>query len=166
MEKIIYRKNQYVTSREQAEELLAAMDDFINTPVIGKPQPRLDIELMKIWNNGQRLEWEWSEETKTEYERRKELEKREAEELALFKADNKVWKNARIRPWRNQKLAQWIDDTFLRPLLYNLTGKQETERIKKRQELLDWPALDELESYKSDEEVQTLKPEAPSWINI
>ena len=166
MGKIIYRKNQYMTSSEQAEELLAAMDNFINNPVIGKPQPRLDIELMKIWNAGKRLEWEWSEESKAEYERRKEREKLTEEELALFKADNEAWKNARIRPWRNQKLAQWIDDTFVRPLLYDLTEKQEAERIKKRRELLDWPALPEFESYISDEEVDALRPEPPSWIGV
>jgi hypothetical protein len=165
MDKIIYRKNQFTTSKEQAEKLLAAMDDFVNSPTTtGKGQPRLDSELMKIWNGGQRLEWEWSEETRAEYERRKRLEKRVAEELVLFKADNEAWKNAKIRPWRNLKLAEWIDDTFIRPLLYDLTEKQATERVKKRQELLNWPARPEFESYMSDEKIAKFKPEAPSWI--
>lgn len=166
MGKIIYRKNQYVTSDERAEALLAAIDDFINNPVIGKGQPRLDAELMKIWNNGKRLEWEWSGETQVEYERRKERERLAAEELALFKADNEAWKDAKIRPWRNQKLAEWIDDTFVRPLFYDLTEKQEAERIEKRQELLDWLALPEFENYMSDEEVAEFKQEAPSWISV
>lgn len=162
MDKIIYRKNQYVTSKEQAEALLAAMDEFVNNPVVGKTPPRPDLELMNILNSG--LDWEWSEETRAEYEARKAREEREAAELALFKADNEAWKNARIRPWRNRKLAEWIDDTFLRPLLYDLTKEQEAERVKKRKELLDWPALDEFESYRSDEEVKALRPESPSWI--
>lgn len=165
MDKIIYRKNQYVTSKEQAEDSLAAMDEFVKNPVIGRPRPRLDSELMKIWNGGQRLEWKWSEETQAEYDRRKSLEKLAEEELALFKSDSEAWKNAKIRPWRNRKLGEWIDDTFLRPLLYGLTKDQEAERVKKRRELLDWPALNKFENYRSDEEVEKLRPEAPSWIN-
>lgn len=164
MEKIIYRKNQYVTSREQAEVLLAAMDDFVNNPVTDRAQPPLDLLLMKIWNSGKRLDWEWSEETEAEYYWRKELEKAKAEKLALFKSDNKAWKDAVIRPWRDRKLREWIDDTFVRPLFYDLTREQKEERIKKRQELLDWPALPEFDEYRTLEEVDALKPKAPSWI--
>jgi len=165
MSKTIYRKNQYVISSEQAEKLLSAMDDFVNNPVIGKGQPRLDPELMKIWNSGQRLDWEWSEKTKVEYERKKALEDQALKKLALFKSDNDAWKNAIVRHWRNIKLVAWIDDTFTRPLLYNLTVEQETERVAKRQELLEWPALPELGSYKTDEELDVLQPSAPSWID-
>lgn len=163
MEKIIYRKNAFVISKEQVEALLTAMDDFIGKPEIGKAQPRLDLDLMTIWNKGKHLAWEWSEETESNWIRRKAREQEEKNRLDGFRSDNKAWKDAVIRPWRNLKLAEWIDDTFAKPLLYNLTPKQEAKRIKKRRELLDWPARPELESYKSDEELDALRPVAPDW---
>lgn len=165
MEKIIYRKNQYVTSREQAEALLAAMDDFVNNPVTDRAQPPLDLLLMKIWNSGKWLDWKWSEETEADYIRGIAREKAAEKELALFRSDNKAWKDAIIRPWRDIKLREWIDDTYIRPLFYDLTREQEAEKVRKRRELLDWPALSEFESYKTDEEVDALKPETPDWIS-
>lgn len=164
MKKIIYRKNNYIISKEQAEVLLTAMDDFVHNSVIGQAQPRLDDDLMEIWNNGERLEWEWSEETEAEYNLRMKREEADEKELALFKSDNEAWKDAKIRPWRDQKLTEWIDETFIKPLFYIFSSEEENERILKRQELLDWPALPDFDSYKTDEEVDALKPKVPGWI--
>lgn len=160
---IIYRKNDYITSRQQAEALMDAMDDFVKNN-IEQAQPRIDASLMKIWNNGERLEWEWSGETEAEYTGRMEREETAEKELALFKSDNEAWKDARIRPWRDLKLAEWIDETFIKPLFYILSSEEENERILKRQELLDWPGLTEFDNYKTGEEVDALKPKAPGWI--
>lgn len=161
-----YRKNHYVTTEAQAIALLDAMDDFINNPEIGKPQPRLDAVLWKIFNNNEgRLDWEWEEETQQEYDKRLKQEKAEADELALLQSDNKRFKQMKIRSWRNVKLQEWIDITFLQPLKYALTPTEETERSDLRQELLDWPALTDFDNYKTDAEIDALKPSAPSWIN-
>lgn len=165
METIIYRKNQYVTSRGQAEALLEAMDDFVKSPVsTGKGQPSLDSLLMKIWNSGERLDWKWSEETEADYIHGIAREKAAEKELALFRSDNKVWKDAVIRPWRDRKLREWIDDTYIRPLFYDLTREQEAEKVRKRRELLDWPALSDFDEYRTLEEVDALEPETPDWI--
>lgn len=161
----IYRKNYRVTTKAQAIALLEAQDDSINNPVIGKPAPMLDGQLLKIWNNGERLDWRWEEETKGEYERRIEQENAEAEELGCLKSDNKHFKNVKLRPWRDQKLREWIDDTFQRPLLYDFKPGQEQERIDKRQELLDWPGLKTFKKYQTDEQIEDLQPSPPSWVS-
>lgn len=161
----IYRKNNYISTKQKAIELLTAHDDFINKPVSGKAPPNLDGQLLKIWNGGERLTWEWEDETQEEYDRRIEEKVKVAESLALLKSDNVYFKNTKIRPWRDQKLREWIDDTFQRPLLFNLKTSQEQERIKKREELLDWPALNNFTSYKTDTEIDALKPDTPSWIS-
>lgn len=162
----IYRKNNYTQTEEAARKLLDAMEDFINNPATGKPCPRLDSGLLKIWNSGQRLDWEWSEESEQKYHEKKQREKREADELALLKSDNEYFKNKKIRPLRDGWLREWIDDTFTRPLLFKLSSGQKAERVKKRKELLDWPSLADFESYKTDEEIDALKPDAPSWITL
>lgn len=160
----IYRKNYRVTTKAQAMALLEAQDDFINNIVIGKPAPLLDGQLLKIWNNGERLDWRWEEETVAGYVRRIAQEKAEAEELALLKSDNEHFKNVKLRLWRDRKLREWIDDTFLRPLLYDLKPPQEQERIDKRQELLDWPGSKAFEKYQTDEQIEDLQPSPPGWI--
>lgn len=160
----IYRKNSRVTTKAQAIALLEAQDDSINNPVIGKPAPMLDGQLLKIWNNGEPLDWRWEEETVAGYVRRIAQEKAEAKELALLKSDTEHFKNVKLRSWRDRKLREWIDDTFLRPLLYDLKPAQEQERIDKRRELLDWPGLKDFEEYQSDEQIEDLKPSPPSWI--
>jgi len=161
----IYRKNRFIETKEQAESLLAEMDIFVKEPVIGKAQPMLDAHLLKIWNNGEHLGWEWSDESQQEYDRRITKEQREAEQLAFWQdhANIEAWKNAKVRPWRNSKLYQWIDETFMKPLLYVLSSGQEAERIAKRQELLDWPGT--IGEYKTDAELEALRPSAPSWIS-
>ncbi len=160
----IYRKNNYVATEEQANILLDAMDKFVNKPVIGKPQPRLDADLMKIWNNCKRLDWKWSEEGEADYIRRIAAEKSAKAELERLKTDNDYFKDQKLRPWRDQKLVEWIDATFAKPLLYKLTPKQKSERIQKRQELLDWTSLADFDIYKTDAKIDVLKPSAPSWI--
>lgn len=161
----IYRKNYRVTSKAQATALLEAWNDSINNPIMDRPAPMLDKQLLKIWNNGDYLEWRWEEETQAEYDQRIIRKQAEAEELALLKSDNEHFKNVKLRPWRNQKLKEWIDDTFLKPLLYKLKSPQKQERKDKRQELLNWPGLDDFKTYKTDEEIEGLKPSPPSWIS-
>jgi hypothetical protein len=161
----IYRKNYRVSTEAQAIALLAAQDEFINNPVIGRPAPILDEQLLNIWNGGEHLEWQWDEETQQEYDGRIAQETAEADELALLQSDNTHFKNVKIRPWRDLQLRGWIDDTFIKPLKYALTPTQETERINLRQELLDWPALVDFDSYKTDAEIDALKPNAPSWVS-
>lgn len=159
----IYRKNSYVKSKEQAEELLAAMDDFVFKPVIGRAMPGLEPGLARIWNNGKHLEWSWEEETEQAYKRRLKQEEKQTEELKKLKSDLEYFKDMKIRPWRNQKLSEWIDATFLKPLQYKLSAKQIEERKKLRQKLLDWPAL--FETYKTEAEIEESRPAPPTWIS-
>lgn len=161
----IYRKNRYFATEAQVQAALTAYGDFYQSPPLGAAPPRLDAHLIKIWNGGNVLDWEWNDETQQEYDRRIAVEAAEAAELALLQSDNEYFKNKKIRPWRNSKLVEWIDITYIRPLLYALTSEQETERINKRQELLNWPGVTDFESYKTDAEIDALKPSAPSWIS-
>lgn len=157
-----YRKNHIVTAKEAAEALLDELDEFILNPEPGKPWPQADSELIRIWNNGNRLDWEWSEESLQEYEQRTAKEKAEADLLELYQSDIEAWKDAKIRPVRAGLLFAWIDETYIKPLLYALTNEQETERIEKRQELLDWPET--FTEWIDDDGIDAARPTAPSWI--
>lgn len=158
----ILRKSVAVRTEEEAAALLAAMDDFINNPEPGKAQPVLSQRLMEIWNGGDTFEWEWSDETQEEYDIRTAEEDAAAVELSELQNNLEYFKDTKIRPWRNQKLIEWVDETFIKPLKYALTEAQETERINIRSELLDWP--DTFTEYKTDEEIDALRPSAPGWI--
>jgi len=160
----IYRKNHKIQTQEQAEALLDALDDLINNPEIGKVPPRADRQLLKICNNGERLDWEWEDEEQWEYDRRIATEQAETDLLNFYQNTEHldVWKTRKVRPLRDQRLRLWIDETFIKPLLYNLTYEQEAERISKRIELLDWP--DTFEEWESDEDVKAAMPTAPSWV--
>jgi len=160
-----YRKSDTVITEAQAQALLDAQDDFYNNPVIGQADPRLDGHLLKIWNGGEHLTWQWDNETQQEYDQRIVKEESEAEELALLQSDNDHFIEVKIRPWRNQRLVEWIDDTYIKPEKYNLTGAQITERTDLRQELIDWRDLDDLTTYKTDSEIDDLKPDPPSWLS-
>jgi hypothetical protein len=156
---IIYRKNPFVQTQEQALNILEAMDDFVNNPEPGKTPPDMDNELRYIWNNGDWLEWDWSDETEAEESTRLAEEEKEQR----LKDDLEYFKDVKIRPWRNQNLFEWIDDTFAKPLKYKLSSQQEVERAELHAELLDWPEL--FTEYKTDEEIDDLKPDPPSWIS-
>jgi len=158
----IFRKCDLVRTEEEAVELLAAQDAFINNPQPGDIPPRLTPELWSIWNSGDVLGWGWEEESLPDKVRRKAKEQAEADELEKLQTDSNYFKATKIRPWRDSKLVEWVDDTFLKPLKYNLTGDQITERAALHVELCDWPDL--FDEYKTDEEIDALKPSAPSWI--
>jgi len=158
-----YRKNHLITTEAQAQALLTAQDDFYKNPVIGRPAPRLDSHLLKIWNSGEHLEWQWDDESRQEHDKRIKKETEEKNEQKKLKSDNDHFLNKKIRPWRNERMVLWIDDTFIRPLKYNLTVPQVAERIQLYRELLDWPDLTDFSTYKTDTEIDDLKPAAPSW---
>ena len=162
----IYRKNNHVTTQAEAETLLAEMDDFKNNPAPGMIPPILDIQLMKIWNDGEHLEWTWSAESEQEEAQRLAKEQAEADLLAFYQnpINLEAWKDAKVRPWRNAMLYEWIDKPRIQELHYNFENwTQETldEREAKRQELLDWPGTFAI--YKTDAEIDAAKPTAPSW---
>ena len=166
----IYRKNIHVKTQQEANDLLDAMDNWINNPqAIGSAPPELPPELAKIWNNGERLAWAWSEESEQEEAQRLAKEAAEAEQLTYWQnpANLEDWKDAKVRPKRDQKLLEWIDEPAHLDLKYdftNWTEAQQTERADKRQELLDFPAHVDLQEYKTDAEVDALFPAAPSYI--
>jgi hypothetical protein len=161
----IYRKNSEVSTEAQANQLLDAMDDFVNNPSPEKAQPCLDYQLMIIWNNGERLEWEWNNETLQEYVLRKSRETAKDAELDKLKKDNSHFLAVKIRPWRDKKLQEWVDITYMQGQKYaGMTPEQITERENIYQELLDWPALENFETYKTDAEIDALKPSAPSYL--
>jgi len=160
-----YRKNYQVTTETQAQNLLDAQNDFYDNPVIGQAAPQLDSHLFKIWNGGTHLTWQWDNESLEEYDQRKAKETAEAAEQDKLESDNDHFIEVKIRKWRDGRLVEWIDETFIKPLKYNLTSPQETERSKLRQKLLDWPGLTDFTTYKTDDEIDALKPSAPSWIS-
>jgi len=160
-----YRKNYQVTTKSQAQALLDVQDDFYNNPDINKPAPLLDGHLLKIWNGGMHLPWQWSSESQQEYDQRTAKEAKEADAQDKLESDNDHFIEVKIRRWRNGKLAEWIDDTYVKPLKYNLTAGQITERDDLHQELLDWPGLTDFSTYKTDAEIDDMKPNTPSWIS-
>lgn len=160
-----YIKNSQVQTEAQAEALLTAQDDFITNYQAGSIPIPLDSHLRKIWNNGTHLTWQWSNESQQEYDQRITQETAEDDKLALLQSDNDHFLDIKIRPWRNGKLREWIDDTYIKPLKYNLTAGQITERTDLHQELLAWPALTDFSSYKTDTEIDVCKISAPSWAS-
>ena len=158
-----YRKTYTITTEVQAQALLDAQDDFYNNPVIGQAAPRLNGHLLKIWNGGEPLEWQWDNESRQEYDKRIAKETAEEAEQKKLESDNDHFLDIKIRRWRDERLVIWIDDTFIRPLKYNLTVPQVAERIQLYRELLDWPDLTDFSTYKTDTEIDDLKPAAPSW---
>jgi len=159
-----YRKNYRVTTETQAQALLTAQDAFYDNPDTEKSAPPLDSHLLKIWNGGTHLTWQWDDESQQEYNQRTDKETADAAEQDKLKSNNDYFLDVKIRPWRDQQLVNWIDDTFMKPLKYNLNPPQETERSQLRQELLDWPGLTDFTTYKTDTGIDDLKPSAPSWI--
>jgi len=160
-----YRKNYLVTTETQAQALLDAQDDFYANPNTEMPAPLLGSHLLKIWNGGVHLEWEWSDESQQEYDQRTAKEAVDAAELALLQSNNDHFIEVKIRRWRNGKLTEWIDETYIKPEKYNLTAGQITERSAIRQELVDWRDLADFTTYKTDDEIDALKPNSPSWIS-
>lgn len=160
----IYRKNPLATSREEATALLYKMGEFVKNPILVGVPPQMDAELLAIWNGGDHLKWEWSEESQEEYDGRIAREKAAKKQLKKLKSDLEYFKNIKVRPWRNAKLAEWIDQTFVKPLFFDLTDEQKAERISLRNSLCDWPEL--FDKYVDDSEIDALKPSAPSWISV
>ena len=157
----IYYKNKNVISEEEFIETLNLLDDFIKNPEPGKPMPQADAQLMKIWNGGDHLDYEFSEETK------EEAEQREAEKALLdfYKnAENlEAWKDAKVRPLRNALFDPWINDVSMRPTKYKSYNVTQEEIDAKHKELCDWPST--FEAWVSDEEIEAAKPSPPSWIS-
>ncbi len=163
----IYRKNQDVVSEAEAVALLEAQDDFSNNFAPGKVPPRLGAELLRIWNGGEHLDWEWNEETQYEYDTRTASEEAEAAELAFYQnpANLEDWKDVKIRPWRDQKLSEWVDNPPHKDLLFdyaNWTQNQHDERAAIRTTLCDWPGT--FAAWVSDTAIDAAKPAAPSYI--
>jgi len=166
-----YRKNSAVLTETETQNLLTKQDDFMGDSVIGEPAPRLDSHLMKIWNGGTHLDWEWSDENQTVYDRRIAKEAADVAELTKLETDNAYFKKTKIKPWRDRKLVEWIDTPKLQDINVKYSGGFKTwsqalldERTAKHDELCDWPSLTDFDTYKDDDEIDALKPSAPSWI--
>lgn len=162
---MIYYKNPAVQTKEQAEQLLSAMDTFVSSGAGG--QPRLDSELTKIWNQGKkRLAWEWSEESQQEINQREQQEKAQADQIAIYKNDLELWKNEKIRPVRDMLMAQWVDYYASKPLWWNDLVSNNPDMVAEitaiRQVLLDWPAT--FTKYVTDKTIESKRPAKPSYI--
>lgn len=157
-----YYKNPAVQTKEQAEQLLSAMDTFISKGI--GAQPRLDLELTKIWNQGKgHLPWEWSEESQQEIDQKEQQDQSQADKIAAYKADLKLFLDEKVRPWRNSKLAEWVDSYAGRPLLWaDLSEEMKTKIMDTRSILLEWPAT--FTKYVTDQTIESKKPAKPSYI--
>jgi len=158
----IYHKNPAVQTKEQAEQLLSAMDDFVSRGIGG--QPRLDPALTKIWDHGNgHLSWEWSEETQQEIEQRESQDQTKLDKIESYKSDLKLFLDEKVRPWRKSKLAEWVDAYAGRPLLWGeLSEEIKTEITNTRTILLEWPAT--FTKYVTDQTIESKKPVKPSYI--
>ncbi len=162
-----YYKNTVVQTEERANELLSAMDEFVatgKTLEFGNGKPILDLELTKIWNQGNgHLSWEWSEETQQEIDQRESQDQADADKIAAYKSDPELFLNEKIRPWRDWALVEWVDKYAGRPLLWeSLDSEMQTKIRDKRDELLGWPAT--FTKYVTDQTIESKKPAKPSYV--
>ncbi len=158
----IYYKNLSAQTKQQADQLLSDMDNFVSSGSGG--QPRLDAQLTKIWNQGgKRLDWQWSEETQQEIEQKEQSTQSETDKITAYKNDLELWKNEKVRPWRNWAISAWIDSVRDHGEMW----EEQTEEVKaelkaKRIELKDWPAT--FTKYVTDQTIEDRKPVKPSYI--
>jgi len=154
-----------VQTKEQIEQLLSEMDDFVNPNKnpSGKPQPKLDYELMKIWNGGNHLEWEWSEKTPKEDAQREANEQIIQDKINEYKNNLELFKNEKIRLWRDWALVNWFDSLRSKPELWEDQSQEiKNEALAMRRELLDFP--DKFINYVIDKTIESRKPAKPSYI--
>lgn len=168
---MIYYKNPQVQTQEHLEELFDGMDNFVSGGT-GKPQPRLDVNALKIWNDGKRLSYEWSDKTKDEIEEEIEQAEREEqkaqaeqEKIDAYKADLELFKDEKIRPWRDWAMVSWFDSIRSKPELWEeQTDEVKTEALALRGTLKTWP--DTFTKYVTDQTIDNKKPTKPSYITV
>jgi len=152
-----YYKNTQVQTREHADLLLSEMDNFISTGIGG--QPRIDSELMKIWNNGVRLPYEFIEKTQQEIEQEDQSSQSKIDQINLYKNDTGLWKDEQIRPIRDNLMSKWVDSIRDHGALWEeQTEEIKSELLEKREELKSWPST--FLEYIENPEL----PEKPSYI--
>jgi len=152
-----YYKNIRVQTKEHADLLLDEMDNFISSGIGG--QPRVDSELMKIWNNGDRLPYEFSEKPQEETDKEEQLAQSKIDKIELYKNDLELWKDEQIRPTRNSLMSQWVDSIRDHGALWEEQSEEvKSELLSKREELKAWPST--FTEYVENPEL----PEKPSYI--
>ncbi len=157
-----YYKNNTIQTKEQAEKKLGEIDAFI-TGGPGKAKPLLDAQLMKIWNNGDRLPWEFVEETQQEIDAKEEQDQAALDKIEAYKNDFELFLNEKVRPWRGWALIEWVDKYAGKPLLWESLSEEMQSKIRdKRDELLAWPAT--FTKYVTDQTIESKKPANPSYI--
>ena len=152
-----YYKNAKTLSRESAELSMTRMDKFVKDGSGG--QPRLDPELIKIWNNGDRLDYEFYEKSQQEIDQEEKLVQSKIDQINLYKDDLELWLDRVARPMRDNAMVLWFDSIRSKPELWNeqSDGVKE-EALSIRQTLLDWPST--FTEYVENPEL----PEKPSYI--
>ncbi len=158
-----YFKNKNFQAKKQAEQAMSDMDDFIDPNNPRNIPPRLDNKLNKIWNNGRRLTWEWSEDSEQQINSEDMEDQDKANQAERYRNDIELWKNEIIRPIRNYLMVEWFDSLRSKPELWDEQNEEvKTEARELRQILKDWPAI--FTEYVTDQEIEDLKPSIPSYI--
>ena len=153
-----YYKNNDIKTREQLESEFDKYDSFIHGGT-GIAQPRLDETALKIFNNGDRLVYEFVHESEKELMRVESIEQSKIERETKYKNDIELWKDEKIRPIRNQLMSLWVDSIRDHGELWDEQSDEvKSELLSKRQELKEWPSL--LTEYTENPAL----PEKPSYV--
>ncbi len=157
-----YYKNNTIQTKEQADQKLAEMDAFV-TGGPGKAKPLLDVQLTKIWNNGDRLSWEFYEETQQEIDIKEAQDQSALDKIEAYKSDLKLFLDEKVRPWRDRVMVAWFDSIRSKPELWEEQDQGvKDEALLMRQTLKEWPAT--FTKYVTDQTIEGKKPVKPSYI--
>ncbi len=135
-----FLKTDNILTKEQLEQHIQRQKDFIETGQ-GKPAQHHH-EFMHLLTGDHSeitvLDYTWVNKTKREIEAEESKAQAEADLLAEYQSNPEKWREDVIKPWSMQKLAEWIDQTYIKPLQYDLSPEQCLEREAKRLELLEY----------------------------
>ena len=75
----------------------------------------------------------------------------------------KDWRTRKLHPISFEMFQKWIDEPVNKPYYYNLSEINPEDIKSKHQEIYVFHNITE---YKTDEELEALKPEKPSWAKL
>ena len=167
-----FYKTANIKTDSQLKDLISLQKTFFESMTGGRPAPysnEYNHLFLRDENNNVTIKtYTWVDKTEDEMITEKELQEKktsnEAHALAVikeYKSNTEKWRTEKVKPLSAVMFSEWIDDTYLKPLKYNLTASQLTERDTKHSEILTYHNQT---SYKDDYQLESSKPSSPSWI--